>query len=556
MNINIKSKEALKKRFISIEQEFQKWVPALKDLSRYVSPLRGRFSGDVPNRGTMIDHQTVLDGHASQASRILASGMQSGVTSPTRPWIALRVVDPMLMAIHNVRVWLDTVSGMMHDICNNTNVYGVFYSMYEEIACFGTACAIILEDFDSVVRALVFTAGEYYLGADDKGVINTFGRRMKLTVAQCVKAFGRENCSATVQNLYDMDKLDEWIDVRHLIEPNDKRIEGFADSQNMPFRSVYWEESQSAEGVLAFRGFEEFPVIAPRWDTVTTDTVYGYGPGWNALGNVKQLQKTHLDKLLAQEKAHNPPVQKDSSVDGHPDLLPGGVTTSSSTLPNAGVRPAYQVNANLESFIELIGSLREAINKDFFVDMFLMMVNFDKSNMTATEVAERQQEKMLMLGPVLERLQREMLDPFVERLYNIMERNMLLPEAPEELQDVELKVEYVSVLAQAQKAVGVNAISRVIGFVNGVVPVKNDAVDVINIDESIREVALLEGVPSRLMMSKNVVDKIREQRAQAQQMQQQMAMAETASKTAKNASLAKLDTDNVLSRVAERIPGS
>lgn len=550
MKIDMKAKEALKKRFVSIEQEFQKWVPAFKDLSKYVAPLRGRFDGDLPNRGTMIDHKTILDGHATQASRILASGMQSGVTSPSRPWIALRVVDQALMALHNVRVWLDTVSSIMHDVCNNTNVYGVFYSMYEEIGDFGTACAIILEDFDKVVRAKVFTIGEYYLGSNDKGEIDTFGRRMQLTVSQCVESFGLENCSATVKNLYEQNKMDEWVKIRHLIEPNKKRIEGFSDTQNMPFRSVYWEESQSADGVLAFRGFEEFPVIAPRWDTVTTDTIYGYGPGWNALGNVKQLQKTQLDKLLAQEKAHNPPVQKDSSVEGHANLLPGGVTTVSSTLPNAGVRPAYQVNANLESFIELINSLREAINKDFFVDMFLMMVNFDKSNMTATEVVERQQEKMLMLGPVLERLQREMLDPFVERLFNILERNMLLPPPPEELQGAQLQVEYVSVLAQAQKAIGVNAISRVVGFIGGVSPIKPDAVDVLDIDEAIREVASLEGVPAKLMMQRKVVQEIRAQRAQAQQMQQQLAAAETASKAAKNASLAKMDTDNVLSRMS------
>lgn len=550
MKIDMKAKEALKKRFVSIEQEFQKWTPAFKDLSKYVAPLRGRFDGDLPNRGTMIDHKTILDGHATQASRILASGMQSGVTSPSRPWIALRVVDQSLMALHNVRVWLDTVSSIMHDVCNNTNVYGVFYSMYEEIGDFGTACAIILEDFDKVIRAKVFTIGEYYLGANDKGEIDTFGRRMQLTVSQCVESFGLENCSATVKNLYEQNKMDEWVKIRHLIEPNKKRIEGFSDAQNMPFRSVYWEESQSADGVLAFRGFEEFPVIAPRWDTVTTDTIYGYGPGWNALGNVKQLQKTQLDKLLAQEKAHNPPVQKDSSVEGHANLLPGGVTTVSSTLPNAGVRPAYQVNANLESFIELINSLREAINKDFFVDMFLMMVNFDKSNMTATEVAERQQEKMLMLGPVLERLQREMLDPFVERLFNILERNMLLPPPPEELQGAQLQVEYVSVLAQAQKAIGVNAISRVVGFISGVSPIKTDAADVLDIDEAIREVANLEGVPAKLMMQRKVVQEIRAQRAQAQQMQQQLAAAETASKAAKNASLAKMDTDNVLSRMS------
>ena len=155
-----------------------------------------------------------------------------------------------------------------------------------------------------------------------------------------------------------------------------------------------------------------------------------------------------------------------------------------------------------------------------------------------------------MLGPVLERLQREMLDPFVERLFNILERNMLLPPPPEELQGAQLQVEYVSVLAQAQKAIGVNAISRVVGFISGVSPIKTDAADVLDIDEAIREVANLEGVPAKLMMQRKVVQEIRAQRAQAQQMQQQLAAAETASKAAKNASLAKMDTDNVLSRMS------
>ncbi len=222
------------------------------------------------------------------------------------------------------------------------------------------------------------------------------------------------------------------------------------------------------------------------------------------------------------------------------------MTLTSSTLPNAGVRPAYQVNANLESFIELIESLRTSINRDFFVDLFLMMVNFDKSNMTATEVAERQQEKIMMMGPVLERLQNEMLDPFLDRLFNILERNMLLPLPPEEMQGLTLEVEYVSILAQAQRAIGVNSISRVIGFIGGVTPVKPDAVDVIDIDEAIREVAILEGVPAKLIMEREVINQIREQRAQAQQTKDNLAAMETMSKAAKNAAGAKTDESNAL----------
>jgi len=313
----------------------------------------------------------------------------------------------------------------------------------------------------------------------------------------------------------------------------------------MAYRSVYWEPGAGDE-LLAFRGFEERPFIAPRWDTVTTDTIYGYGPGWNALGNAKQLQKTQLDKLLAQEKSHNPPMQKDGSVEGHVNLLPGGVTVTSSSLPNAGVRPAYQINANLESFIELIESLRTAINRDFFVDLFLMMVNFDKSNMTATEVAERQQEKIMMMGPVLERLQNEMLDPFLDRLFNILDRNMLLPPPPEEMQGMKLEVEYISILAQAQKAIGVNSISRVIGFIGGISPIKPDVADVYDLDEAVREVALLEGTPAKLVVARKVVEKIRADRAQALQTQQNLAAMETMSKSAKNAADAKTTEPSAL----------
>ena len=545
MKSNYLTKEKLRKRFKAIESEGQKWVPAWKDLSKYHDQTRGRFLGDDPNRGKMIDHKTILDGHSTQAVNIMASGMQSGMTSPSRPWFKIRVPDEELMKIQAVGMWCDNVTKQMLKICDQSNVYGVFYSMYKEIGIFAVATSMWLEDVDKVIRGKSFTCGEYYLGINAQGLVDTFGRRYKLQVNQMIDEFGKENCSPEVQNKHENNQMDDWIEIYHLIEPNTSKVEGFEDQQNMPYRSVYWEPN-AGDDLLAFRGFHERPFIAPRWDTVTTDTIYGYGPGWNALGNAKQLQKTQLDKLIAQEKSHNPPMQKDGSIEGHVNLLPGGITVTSSSVPNAGVRPAYQINADLKSFLELIDSLRTSINRDFFVDLFLMMVNFDKSNMTATEVAERQQEKIMMMGPILERLQNEMLDPFLDRLFNIMERNMLLPPPPEEMQGAPLEVEYVSILAQAQRAIGVNSISRVIGFIGGITPVKQDAADVIDIDEAIREVAKLEGIPANLIQEKDIINKIREQRAQAQQMQQNLAAAETMSKAAKNAAGAKTSEPSVL----------
>jgi hypothetical protein len=293
--------------------------------------------------------------------------MTSGMTNPSVPWFRLAVEDDELSQSKNVKVWLDQVTNLMLKIANRSNIYGVFQNMYEEIGIFGTACAIIEEDDITIIRGRSFTAGEYFLGVDDKGIVDTFGREFELTVSQMVTRFGLENCSEQVKNFYENNRLDIWIKVNHLIEPNDDRC-NVKVSKDFKFRSIYWEEGKIAEGFLRTKGYYEFPVLAPRWDTITTDLVYGYGPGWHALGNIKQLQKTVLDKMMAQEKIHNPPTTKDSSVEGHVNLLPGGVTTSNSNMPNSGVRATYQINPNLESFLELIQSLKDSISKSFYTN--------------------------------------------------------------------------------------------------------------------------------------------------------------------------------------------
>jgi len=549
-------KAEFNKRFKSMMQELGKWKPAYQDLSTYINPTRGSFSSE-PNRGKMIDHKVLLDGHATHDSRILASGMSSGMTNPARPWFRMTLEDKVIAKLPTVRAWLDEVRDLMLEVCAHSNIYDVFYSIYEELGIFGTGCAIILEDYDTVIRGLNFTAGEYALGADEKGRVNAFCREFKITVGQCVDKFKEENCSAAVQAAYKNNQVDSWVTIRHLIEPNTQRNAAMADFENMPIRSAYWEASDGTDKFLAVRGFMEFPIIAPRWDQITTDMINGYGPGWHALGNVKQLQKTTLDKLLAQEKLHNPPMQGDASLDdnAYVDLLPGGMTRTSSQTPNAGIRPAYQINVDIASFIEAIDTLKKSIDKDFFVDVFLMMINFDKTNMTATEVAQREQENIMMMGPLLNRVNSEMLDPYLERQYAVMERNGLLPEPPEEIAEMPIKIEYVSILAQAQKAIGVQSINRVREFVDGLVEIKPDITDVIDWDEATREVSEMEGIPAKLVVERDVVNRIREQREQARKMQEAAEMANSGADTAQKLASAKTEEPSALSNLMEAAKG-
>lgn len=526
------------KRWNAMKAEsYQGWMASWLDLSNYINQKRGWFD-TRPNRGFMIDHKTLLDNYATQANKTLASGLLSGMTSPSRPWFRLTLDDVTLDQDPSVRPWLDEVQKRMVAVFNQSNIYSAFYNAYEELGQFGTSCFIILEDFDSVIRCRSFTAGEYYLSIDSRGRINGFARYFWMTAGQLAKEFGLEQCSPQVQMLIQNNQPDAWVRVAHLIEENQTRIMGQQDFKNKKYRSAYWEYGTAGTppqgGMLAVRGFDRFPVIATRWETATTDQIYGFGPGWYALGNIKQLQRTTLDKLIAQEKSHNPPTIEDASVEGHANVLPGGVTKVTGTNPNGGVRPAYQISPNLESFIELINALKTSIDKDFFVNLFMMLLNVDGRQMTATEVAERQQEKIMMMGPVLYRLQEELLDPTMELVYGIMLDNNLLPPPPEAIAGMNIRVKYVSILAQAQEALGVEQINRVVGFVSQVSQAFPDALDIIDIQETVREVASLEGIPAKLIRDKATVQALAEQRQEAQLKAAQAQMTETVAGAAKD----------------------
>lgn len=509
--------------FDNLKSEFvNKWQASYMDLRDYIEPTRGGFDGDQDARGQGINHQKVLDGYASMANEILASGLMSGMTSPTRPWFKLILDEDFFNEDPLVREWLDDTEKRIRTVLSQSNIYQTLYSAYREIGAFGTSCFMVLEDAEDVVRGYSFTVGEYYIGTDNRGRVNRLGREYYMTVDQLVLEFGIDNVSGSTRQDYNSNNRQSSKKIRHLIDENDNKIPGF----DLPFRSAYWEVGNET-GFLAKRGFNRFPILAPRWETVTTSQVYGKGPGWKAIGDVKQLQKSTDDKLKLQEKLHNPPVTMDSDIEGFASLVPGGVTRSSFNVPDAGIKPTYQVPDALNSFIEMNAHLKENIDKFFFVNLFLMLINVDTKNMTATEVAERQQEKIMMMGPILHRLQEELLDPLIDIIFGVMLENGMLQPPPEVLQGQELRVKYISVLAQAQEALGVNQIKSLMDTVLTLSQARPDILDNFDFDELARQLNEMENAPAKILMDDNDVAEIREQRAQAQQMQQMAEVAKS-----------------------------
>lgn len=539
----INRRQRLLARKAALWSERSSWITHWREISDYQQPRAGRFVATDRNKGDKRTNH-ILDNTAVFGARTLAAGLMSGVTSPARPWFRLEIKDKELMESGPVKTWLHESAELLRAIFASSNTYRALHTLYEELGLFGTAASIVLPDFDNVIHHYPLTVGEYALATNSRGEVDTLCREFQMTVAQMVEQFGRENCSRTVQDLYAKGSYDAWVDVVHLIEPRRARDTTKRDAKNMRFASIYMEPGKDqSDQFLSESGFERFPALAPRW-VVTGNDVYGTSPGMECLGDVKQLQHQQLRKGQAIDYQVNPPLQVPTKYkEATKARLPGGVFYVDSMGQNGGVRSAFDVQLNLQHLMLDIQDVRERIRSAYYADLFLMLANDTRSGITATEVAERHEEKLLMLGPVLERLHNELLQPLIDIAFDYAARAGILPEAPPELEGMELNVEFISVLAQAQRAVATQGMDRLLGTVGQLAAVKPEVLDKIDFDQVIDDYGNAYGVNPAIIVPDDQVAALREQRAAAMQAAQSAAVAPQVVESAKTAS--EIDTGNL-----------
>lgn len=511
-------------RWGALKNERSSWMTHWKEISDYLLPRSGRFFVEDRNRGDKR-HNAIYDSTGTRALRVLAAGMMAGMTSPARPWFRLTTSDPALDESAAVKAWLADVTRLMQMVFSKSNTYRALHSMYEELGAFGTASSIVLSDYRSVIHHYPLTTGEFALAANHQGQVNTLYREFQMTVAQMVAEFGKDKVSQTVRSLFDAGGLEQWITVVHAIEPRTDRDLTKRDAKNMPWKSVYFELGADEHQILRESGFKHYPAVSPRW-AVSGGDIYGNSPAMEALGDIKQLQHEQLRKAQGIDYKTKPPLQAPSSMKSHDvDMLPGGISFVDSASPQGGIRSAFEATIDLSHLLADIQDVRERIKGGFYADLFLMLANGTNSQMTATEVAERHEEKLLMLGPVLERLHNEILDPLIEMTFSNMIEAQIVPPPPDELQGMELNVEFVSMLAQAQRAIATNSVDRFVGNLGAVAGFKPDVLDKFDADRWADAYADMLGIDPELIVPGEQVALIRQQRAQAQQVAQSAALA-------------------------------
>lgn len=533
------------RRYNELDTEFNNgWRQHAMELSRFLLPRQGRFLSTDRNKGVRR-HNNIIDNTGTNAVRVLAAGLMGGANSPARPWFRLTVGDAMLAKSDNVKRWLSETTEAMHNVFRTSNFYRAIHTMYEELAVFGTAAALVLPDFDDVIRIYPFTYGEYRIATNHRGEVDCLAREFDRTVTQVVDEFGFENCSKAVQNMYNNKNYAAWVTIIHIIEPNRNRDASRRDNQNMPYLSCYFEKGSNEGKYLRRSGFQRFRVLAPRWHVTGSDE-YGQSVGMEGLGDVKSLQHEQLKKAQAIDYQVEPPLSIPTTMK-HRELnrLPGGTSYMDATSDDA-IKTLFSVNLNLQHLREDIMDVRARIRQTFYTDMFLMMANDTRSGITATEVAERHEEKLLMLGPVLERLHNELHAKVIDLVFEDMLEAGLIPPAPEELQGQALSVDFVSMLAQAQRAVAIGAVDRYVMSLGALVPVIPDIMDNFDSDYYADHVGDLLGIDPKLIRADVDRDAIREGRAQMQQQAAQMQQVEQAAKAAQALGNTPTDTNNAL----------
>ena len=548
----------LNKRWSSLEKEFSTWRSSFLDIQETILPRRGRFllgeRNDGRRRGTHL-----VDTTAMEANDVCAAGMLTGLMSPARPWVAFGIEGRMNAETHEENVALDRWRDLMMLIFQASDVYGSAYNLFLESSGFGTACGILYPDFDTVVRLHVHTAGEYRLNTDHTGRVVEVMTETEWLAEDIVSEFyGDKLGKDDLENLgmphqllqaFKRDPMTEMT-VRHYIGPNTDDS-GPIQQKGKAYVSEYWLTSKGSnhrdeeEPFIGRRGFSYNPIIAPRWQRMGRDA-YGRGPGMNALADALMLQAMEKNNLRALEYMVRPALQGPAwTRDRKSDLRPGSFNPLdvSRSVGMDRVESIWEPSINFQHIEGKEERIRDGIRRKFYNHVFSMFMDRNMKDVREMALAEMSDEKLLQLGPIVTSHVIDMLDPLIEGTFTNMENAGLLGDVPESLSGERIQIQYISILAQAQRAQGINSIDRLMTMVANASQVKPGVLDRISDDDLVDVYAEQLGTPARLLVPVEDAKALREAREQAAQQDRAVAQAREGAAAAKDLGQVQIGAD-------------
>jgi len=511
------AKELLK-RFDRLKSNRQNWESHWQEVADYMQPRKA----DVTKTRSKGDKRTelIFDSSPLQAVELLASSLHGMLTNPATTWFSLKFKGAEMQDDDDAKAWLEEATEVMYTAFNRSNFQQEIFELYHDLITFGTAAMFVEEDEEDVLKFSTRHINEMYISENDKGRIDTIFRKFRLTARAAIQKFGA-NVSDNIVTVNRKDPYEE-IEILHAIYPRSDFNPKKQDKANMPFESVYLEAGTGDE--LSVSGFKEFPFVVPRYLKASHE-IYGRSPAMTALPDVKMLNEMSKTTIKSAQKQVDPPLLVPD--DGF--ILPVRTVPGGLNFYRAGTRDRIEtlnIGANTPLGLNMEEQRRDSIRNAFYVNQLQMQ---NGPQMTATEVIQRNEEKMRLLGPVLGRLQSELLKPLIDRAFALILRKNLFPPAPEFLSGQDIEIEYVSPLAKAQKSTELSSIMRgieILGSLANVAPV----FDHVDMDKLVKHLMDVVGVPQKVLKPSSEVQADRqaaqEQQAQQEQMQQMQQVAQ------------------------------
>jgi len=508
---------ALMKRYKTLQTNRSHWESHWQELGDYVCPRKA----DITKKRTGGDKRTelIFDGTAIHAAELMSASLHGMLTNAATPWFDLRYENDELNGDDEAKEWLEGATDVMYQHLARSNFQEQIHELYSDLVTFGTGVIFIENDDDDGFRFSTRHIAEVYVSEDEQGRVDTVFRKYKTTARAAVRQFGEQQVTQRISKLNTDDPYAE-IELLHVVMPREDRDRRKRNAVNKPFASIYLDPGEKM--IIGESGYDEFPYCVPRFLKASFEIGYGRSPAMTALPDTKMVNKMSEIVIRASQLQIHPPLMVPD--DGF--MLPVRTTPGGLNFYRSGTRDRIEplnIGANNPLGEMQLEQRRQAIRAAFYVDQLILGTG---PQMTATEVVQRTEEKMRLLGPVLGRLQAELLQPLIGRCFAILSRQKAFAAAPPMLRDGNIDIEYVSPLAKAQRTGDVQGILQMIEFLMPLMQLDQGVADYLDMDGLAKHIIKVTGTPATVVRGEGEVSGIRENRAAAMQQEQELMAAQ------------------------------
>lgn len=527
------TKKFFEQRRAELDTPFNQIKGDLQELAEHFYPRSVRFLASDVNKSNKQRNTKIIDSTPISAVRNFSSGMMSGATSPAQNWFKIKIRNYNMENDYEVKSWCNQVEKTMRDAFNASKIYTKLPIVYKQLCVFGFSTLALESDYDDLFICKVLPIGSYRYAKNWKGQVDTFVREYSETAKNIIEQFGIDNVSGAVKRASEKTPQ-SYFEIVHIVMPNPNYDSTKKWAKNKKFISAYYEKSTKNDKLLSESGFDKFPYITFEAETNGEDVYPCDCPGINALPDVKQLNTMVKEYAKAVKKIVSPPLKgpakfKDRTISILPESFIEDVDGN-----DAGVRPVHEVNPRILELNQEIQNIKNIVKEHFYNDLFAMILNTAERGRTATEVNELKEEKMVLLSPLLEQIHTG-LNQLFDWVFDEFVSVDALPPIPESIQGLELEVEFVSTLAQAQKVQRIAAMERFSTFTINLANTLNPMLrEKINGCKMIDDYADYANIDASQIQPTEYVEELQAQQAKKQEEQEQLQAMERGTAMIKN----------------------